>query len=126
MNYTTIPTKFEDLKLQIHDIPSVEISHGDTIIKNLQEGDQAEIVFKFSGIPPFEVTYVRTIDESLGGKKSKSHKKTNKRRKVVDTKTIKDIWNYEHTEVVSLEGTYDAIEIKDAYCKAKRDVDELV
>lgn len=126
VNYTTIPTKFEDLKLQIHDIPSVEISHGDTIIKNLQEGDQAEIVFKFSGIPPFEVTYVRTIDESLGGKKSKSHKKTNKRRKVVDTKTIKDIWNYEHTEVVSLEGTYDAIEIKDAYCKAKRDVDELV
>lgn len=127
VNYTTIPEAFEQLKLKVHQIPSVEISHGDTIIESLHEGDQAEIVFKFSGVPPFEVTYVRTLDGEEGShKKRHGLKQSNRRKRVVDTKTIKDIWDFEITEVVSQEGTYDAIRVKDAYCEAKRDVTELL
>lgn len=125
VNYTFAPQKYDDLKLQIYDIPSVEISHGDAIIKSLHEGDQAEIVFKFTGVPPFEVTYVRTLAVN-DNKKSKKKTDGRGRRKLVDQKTIKDIWDYEHIEVVNLEGTYDAIFIKDAYCQASRDVLELL
>lgn len=127
VNYTFSPQKHEDLKLKIHDIPSVEISHGDAIIKNLHEGDQAEIVFKFIGEPPFEVTYVRTIADEEGSKKGHKKKHSGRQqRRVVDQKTIKDIWEFEHIEVVKLEGTYDAIFVKDAFCQAERDVLELI
>lgn len=127
VNYTKIPEKYEELKLQIYPIPSVQISHGGVIIEKLHEGDQAEISFKFTGVPPFEITYVRTVSDDVGAHKRRGAPKTpGKRRKVVDTKTIKDIWDYEHTEVVSLEGTYDAIVVKDAYCQAVRDVEELL
>lgn len=127
VNYTKIPEKYEELKLQIYALPSVEISHGGIIIEKLHEGDQAEISFKFTGVPPFEVTYVRTVGDDVGAHKRRSGpKKPGKRRKVVDSKTIKDIWDYEHTEIVSLEGTYDAIRVKDAYCQAVRDVEELL
>lgn len=127
VNYTTIPEKFEELKIQIHQIPSVEISHGGIIIEKLHEGDQAEIFFKFSGVPPFEITYVRTVGDEVGSlKRRKGSKQPGSKRKVVDTKTITDIWDYELTEVVSLEGTYDAIRVKDAYCQAVRDVNELL
>ncbi|OBA24152.1 hypothetical protein METBIDRAFT_37256 [Metschnikowia bicuspidata var. bicuspidata NRRL YB-4993] len=127
VNYTKLEEQFEELKIKVHDLPSVEISHGDSIIKNLHEGDKSEITFKFIGTPPFLVTYVRTLaseDEQHKRKKgSRAHKGP---RKVVETKTISDIWDYEYSEVVSLQGTYDAIEVHDAFCGASRDVREIL
>lgn len=122
VNFTSSPLEHSQLELNVYDLPSVEISHGDNIIKNLHEGDQTEILFKFAGMPPFLVTYVRTVGETKRGKGAKDKGP----RKVVETKTIDDIWDFEHTEVVSLEGTYDAIRVSDAYCHAERDVSEIL
>lgn len=121
VNYTSNSIEALALELDVYDLPSVEISHGDSIIKNLHEGDQTGITFKFTGTPPFLVTYVRTVTDD----KPKSRKAKGPRR-VVDTKTIDEIWDYEHTEVVSLEGTYDAIKVRDAFCQAQRDISEIL
>lgn len=114
VNYTS-SVESAALELNVYDLPSVEVSHGDNVVTNLHEGDQAEITFKFTGTPPFLVTYVRTLD----------HKKT-KTRELVESKTISDIWDYIYTEQVHLEGTYEAIRVSDAYCEAKRDVSEIL
>ena len=128
VNFTTDGDVFESLKLRVRDLPSVEISHGDSIIENLNEGDQTEITFKFTGVPPFEVTYVRTLGEEEGRHKKRRGAKdvTRVPRRIVDTKTIRDIQGYEYTEVVGLEGTYEAIRVSDAYCSASRDVNEIL
>lgn len=112
VNYT-LTDEYEPLKLEVHNLPSVEISQGDSIIANLHEGDQTEIKFTFSGVPPFSVTYVRTLPDG-------------KRRRVVDRKRIDNVSLHDYVEVVSLEGTYEAIEIRDAYCVATRDVESLL
>lgn len=127
VNYTN-ESEFEKLKLQVRDLPSVEISHGDSIIKNLHEGDKTEITFKFTGVPPFQVTYVRTLGDDDGPHKRRKPAKQQAKhaRRVAEKKTIKDIWDYEYTEIVGLEGTYEAIMIADAFCKASRNVNEIL
>lgn len=128
VNFTTNVAEYNKLKLEVKDLPSVEISHGDSIIKNLHEGDQTELTFKFSGVPPFLVTYVRTLGDEEGTRKRKppSRSQAKHSRRIVDKKTVKDIWDYEHTEIVGLEGTYEAIMVADAYCRASRDINEIL
>ncbi|KAM9934511.1 hypothetical protein OXX80_005882 [Metschnikowia pulcherrima] len=127
VNYTKNAAEYDQLKLRVHDLPSVEISQGDSIIRNIHEGDQSEITFKFIGTPPFSVTYVRTLgDESDQHKKRKGGKPQRGTRRVVDTKTVKDIWDHEFTDVVSLQGTYEAIEVTDAFCRASRDIQDVL
>ncbi|RLV93667.1 Nucleoporin [Spathaspora sp. JA1] len=101
--------KFDKLQIQIHDLPTVEINQGDYIIEDLHQGDQTELIFTFIGTPPFEVTYIRTVTE-------RTH------RKVVETKTIKDVYGYELVVPASLEGTYEAVEVRDKYCRAAREI----
>lgn len=40
----------------IHEVPSVKIHGGDTVVEGIHEGDQAEIRFQFYGTPPFTFT----------------------------------------------------------------------
>lgn len=40
----------------VHEVPSVRISGGSTVVKGIPEGDQAEIHFNFFGTPPFTFT----------------------------------------------------------------------
>lgn len=40
----------------IHEMPSVKISHGRTEVIDIHEGGDAELLFEFSGTPPFEFT----------------------------------------------------------------------
>jgi nucleoporin POM152 len=102
----------EKLDIMIHPIPSVEISQGDSIIQDIHEGDQAEIIFSFEGTPPFALTYVRIEDlDSRGKKKSQ----------VVETHTVNDIYAYEYRILTSLQGTYEATEVSDAYCVARNE-----
>ena len=72
---------------------------------------------------PFKLIYTRTLEQVDPKHK---HKKTGRKDKhskiVVETKTVEDIWDYEYTDMVSLEGTYEAIEVRDAYCVAREDV----
>ncbi len=48
------------LRKVVHDLPSVKIREGSHFVEDLVEGTQAEIVFSFSGEPPFSFTYQRT------------------------------------------------------------------
>lgn len=105
--------EFEDLSLVIHPIPSVTVSRGDYVVEDIHEGDQAEIIFSFEGTPPFSLTYVRT--EEVDDKRGK------RRPQIVETHKIEDIYAYEYRAVTSLQGTYEAIEISDAFCYAKND-----
>lgn len=113
--------KHETLKIPIHDLPSVEINHGDSVIQDIHEGDLTEMRFTFTGTPPFTVTYVRTLDANSKAKRSKNSKIHKSPEKIVETKTVSDIHDYEYTVFVGLEGTYEAIEIQDKYCRAKKD-----
>lgn len=123
VNFTNSQEKFEDLKLKVYELPSVEINQGSYVVQDIHEGEQTEIKFSFSGVPPFKLIYTRTLEQVDPKYK---HKKTGRKDKhnkvIVETKTIDDIWDYEYTDMVSLEGTYEAIEVYDAYCVAKRDV----
>lgn len=120
VNFTHEAEKFDNLKLKIYDLPSVEISQGDDIIRDIHEGDLTEITFSFTGVPPFNLTYVRTLES---GDSKQRHKKKNQKGKpaVIETKTVENIWEHEYTVAVGLEGTYEAIEVHDAFCVAKRD-----
>lgn len=105
--------EFEKLSLLIHPIPSVTVSQGRNIVEDIHEGDQAEIIFSFEGSPPFSLTYVRT--EEAEGTLGKG------RPQIVETHKVTDIYSYEYKVVTSLQGTYEAIEISDAFCFAKND-----
>ncbi|KAL6452649.1 hypothetical protein SBY92_001910 [Candida maltosa Xu316] len=116
VNYTFDAVKQEELRLQVHEIPTVEVNKGDYIIEDLHEGDQTELIFTFLGEPPFKLTYIRTVD-------IKKNKKTV--RKLVEKETISDIWEHQLVVMASLEGTYEAIEIEDKYCRAIKKVDYI-
>lgn len=117
VDFTTLESKElrDKLTIQIHEIPSVEVSQGDSIIQDIHEGDQAEIIFSFEGTPPFSLTYVRTeeVEARRGSGK--------KRSQIVETHTVTDIYAYEYRVLTSLQGTYEAIEVSDAYCVARNE-----
>ncbi|AMD21764.1 HFL092Cp [Eremothecium sinecaudum] len=104
-------SEYERLSLNIHPIPSVIVSQGENIIEDIHEGDLAEVIFTFEGTPPFSLTYVRT--EEVEGRKG--------RPQIVETHKVSDIYSYEYRVATSLQGTYEAIEVSDAYCLAKND-----
>lgn len=101
---------FNQLSLVIHPIPSVTVSQGEHIYEDIHEGDKTEVIFSFEGTPPFALTYVRTETSEMDGSPQ-----------VVETKKVSDIWTYEYKVPTSLQGTYEAIEISDAFCAAKND-----
>jgi nucleoporin POM152 len=89
----------------IHDIPSVRVSEGKTIIESIHEGDQAEIVFHLYGTPPFSLTYTR----SVAGK--------NGRHQVLETHTVSGIQESKYVVRSSVAGTFAATEVHDRYCR---------
>lgn len=122
VNFTEGTSQYESLKLDVYDLPSVEVSQGENIIRNLHEGDQTEIKFTFTGTPPFYLKYIRTIENIDQNSKRKHLSKHRKQKnKVLETKVVEGIWDHEYTVYANLEGTYEAIEVRDAYCRAKRD-----
>lgn len=115
VNFThpAMKNEFEKLSLLVHPLPSVTVSRGKNVIEDIHEGDQAEIIFTFEGNPPFSLTYVRT--EEAEGKEGRGIPQ------VVETHKVTDIYAYEYRVVTSLQGTYQAIEVSDAFCFAKND-----
>ena len=114
VNFTDAASSMNSLQAEIHDLPSVEVNQGEYIVRNIHEGDKTEIKFSFTGVPPFSLTYVRMLEENS---KDKGPRKQHKPR-VVEKETIDNIWDHEYVLMASLEGTYEAIEVRDAYCKA--------
>ncbi|KAI5817083.1 hypothetical protein BZA77DRAFT_387080 [Pyronema omphalodes] len=93
-----------DIRRTIHEVPSVRISEGTSVVKGIPEGDQAEINFRFYGTPPFTFTYTRSALAKKGQKPRilESHSRT------ADDFTY-SMW-------ASQEGTYEVTSIEDKYC----------
>lgn len=94
-----------DLKAKVFDLPSVEIDSGESDEEDIYEGDQANITLRFIGHAPFKVTYVR--------------KDLSEEGKIVETEVIDNIMENQYQFSANMEGTYEAIEIQDAYCIAR-------
>lgn len=118
VNFTKpgMETELKRLSLNVHPIPSVTVSQGHYVIEDIHEGGQAEVLFTFEGTPPFSLTYVRTEDTEPD-----KNGLIVRRPQVVETHKVTDIFAYQYRVVTSLQGTYEAIEISDAYCFAKND-----
>ena len=93
-----------DITKVIHEMPSVRISKGRQMSVDIHEGGEAEILFEFWGTPPFEFTYTRSTNAKKGQKS--------------EVLEMKHEVSYDHSMVVraSLEGTYEVVAIKDAFC----------
>lgn len=89
---------------RIHEVPSVVVSEGTTIIQDIHEGDQAEIIFTLKGTPPFNFVYTRSECTRKG------------RCKVVETNMVNDVQSHEYVIYTSMQGTYEAISVEDKYC----------
>ncbi|KAK9241015.1 hypothetical protein V1525DRAFT_447562 [Lipomyces kononenkoae] len=97
-----------DLTKLVHDVPAVKVSEGTSIIQDIHEGDRAEILFRFSGTPPFTFTYTRSDKIGRSG-----------RERVLETHTISDVTDNTYSIYTSMEGVYEAISIEDRYCRAR-------
>lgn len=88
----------------IHPFPTVRISKGKTVQSDIHEGGEVEILFEFTGTPPFEFTYTRSTNARKG-----------QRSQVLETRH--DV-SYDYAKVVSAsqEGTYEVVSIKDMHC----------
>lgn len=113
VDLTSNVEKSDQLRLEVHDIPSVKVQRGNDIIEDIHEGEYTELRFSFSGVPPFSLTYVRTTVARSG-----------KRAHVLETFEVDDIDAYDYVVKASLEGTYEAIRIQDKHCVAHRTVGE--
>ncbi|KAK2610305.1 hypothetical protein N8I77_003751 [Diaporthe amygdali] len=88
----------------IHPMPSVKISKGKTSRASIHEGGEVNILFEFTGTPPFEFVYTRSTNAKKG-----------QRSQVLETRAD---MSYEFSKVVkaSQEGTYEVISIRDQHC----------
>lgn len=98
----------------VHEIPSVEVTEGETIIQDLNGGDQAEIIFHFKGTPPFSFIYTRSECVSHG-------RRGTPRCKVVETIPVKNINEMSYSILTSLQGTYQATAVEDKWCSYNSD-----
>ncbi|KAG8692021.1 hypothetical protein FRC09_011484 [Ceratobasidium sp. 395] len=103
-------TAVRDVEMQIHELPTARVSDGNRVIEDIREGDQAEIVFKLTGEPPFTFTYQRTELVDLK-KRSKTPPK------VVETHTVSNVFKNEHSIFSAAEGTWTVTFISDKWCR---------
>lgn len=98
------PDETASLQRRIHQLPSVRVSKGRESVVDIHEGGEAEILFEFTGTPPFAFTYTRSTNAEKG-----------KKQTVIETHAAKS-WEYSMRIKASEEGTYEVTSIKDAYC----------
>jgi nucleoporin POM152 len=90
----------------IHGMPSVRVSKGRDTYVDIHEGGEAEILFEFGGVPPFEFTYTRSSNTDKNGRK---------KGVILD---MRHETSHEHSMRIkaSEEGTYEVVAIRDRYC----------
>ncbi|EME40183.1 hypothetical protein DOTSEDRAFT_28091 [Dothistroma septosporum NZE10] len=95
-----------NLTKHIHGMPSVRVSNGRDSYVDIHEGGEAEILFEFGGVPPFEFTYIRSSNTEKGAKKKGTI--LDMRSEISDERSMRIF--------ASEEGTYEVVAIKDAFC----------
>ncbi|KAI9670114.1 MAG: hypothetical protein M1829_004842 [Trizodia sp. TS-e1964] len=88
----------------IHAMPSVRVSKGMVSEVDIHEGSETDILFEFTGTPPFEFTYTRSTNARKGHKS-----------RILETKRDSSD-EYAKSVKASQEGTYEVVAIKDKYC----------
>lgn len=97
---------YQDIRKIVHPYPTVRLSHGKTLTTDIHEGGAVELVFEFTGTPPFDFTYTRSENaKSVRGRQPKVLETTS------DTSA-----DFVKVVRASDEGTYEVVSIKDAYC----------
>ena len=96
----------KNITKHIHPMPTVKISKGRTSVVDIHEGGEAELLFEFTGTPPFEFTYTRS--ETPKGKKGS-------RPVVLETRSDKSD-AFQKRVRASDAGVYEVTSIKDRYC----------
>ncbi|GAA5967177.1 hypothetical protein JCM11641_000463 [Rhodosporidiobolus odoratus] len=94
-----------DIVKHIHPLPSARVSTGDSYVVDIREGEQTEIVFSFSGTPPFSFTYSRRAPQDRS-----------KDRTVLETHTVTGIQDTQYSIFTSQEGTWSVSYIADQFC----------
>ncbi|KAJ9647106.1 hypothetical protein H2199_002092 [Coniosporium tulheliwenetii] len=92
------------LTKRIHALPSVRISKGRETITDIHEGGEAELLFEFTGSPPFEFVVQRSENMRRGHK-----------AKVLETKSLVSE-EFELRIMASQEGVYEVVSIRDRWC----------
>ncbi len=100
----------QDMVKTIHDLPSVRISEGNHFVEDLREGNQAEIIFNFQGVPPFSFTYQRTEPVD-----------THARPKVLETNTVSGVLEKRYSIWAAVEGTWSVTWLQDRWCQVSLD-----
>lgn len=95
----------------IHALPSVHIREGTHYVEDLREGNQAEIMFKLDGEPPFSFTYQRTQAVDRFAKPE-----------VLETHTVTGIEDHSFTVQTAEEGTWSVIWLQDKWCAISIDM----
>lgn len=102
--------KVSNIRRTIHALPSVRVSRGHETSVDIHAGGEAEILFEFGGVPPFEFTFTR----SENARTTKGAPGA-----VIETRTLKsDEMTLRIT--ASEEGTYEVVAIRDRYCSFAR------
>lgn len=86
--------------ITIHPKPSVNVVDGARAYHDIHDGEQAELIFKFSGTPPFSFTYTRS----------------DARGKVIETHSVPAVDSYQYSIFTSLQGVYEVVTLEDKYC----------
>ncbi|KAK4050941.1 hypothetical protein OIO90_004917 [Microbotryomycetes sp. JL221] len=94
-----------NLVKHVHPIPTASVSTGDSFVVDLREGEQTEIVFGFTGTPPFSFTYSRRRPQDRYKDKT-----------VLETHTVTGITDDTYTIMTSEEGTWSVSYVSDKFC----------
>lgn len=98
--------EYDSLKVTIHEIPTVSLSNGLSSHDDIFAGETSEFEIEFEGVPPFSIIYAR-FDESG--------------EKISEEFFIDEINEFTYKVETSVPGRYEPIEIRDKYCKIRRD-----
>ena len=96
-----------DIAKSIHPLPTAKVQSGVTYFESLHEGDQAEIIFEFTGTPPYTFTYQKTAPHDG---------KSRKPLKVLETHTVTDVQTNQYSLYTQSEGTWKVSAVQDKYC----------
>lgn len=100
----------QEMVKTIHALPSVRISEGNHFVEDLREGNQAQIIFSFEGVPPYSFTFQRTQPVD-----------THARPKVLETNTVSGILEDRYSIWAAVEGTWSVTWLQDRWCQVSID-----
>ncbi|KAM0756071.1 hypothetical protein T439DRAFT_296083 [Meredithblackwellia eburnea MCA 4105] len=98
-------SKSVDLVKKVYPLPTAQVSEGQDVFVDIREGDQTEIIFSFTGEPPFTFTYSRRHPQDR-----------TKDKTVLETHTVTGIMENTYSIFTSQEGTWSVSYVSDAHC----------